>query len=145
MITEKGGIKLRADSLEHHPLKSIVRLNHSRLRGVPLHMLYLGKGRKCDHHTVIHHNRVGLVRTYRIEITDLDMRTESDYFIAYFTLESNHNGYGNDHHRQTNGNTNHGNHNGRTGNLFSTIRITINPTSKKIRKPQFPLRSGRGN
>ena len=59
MITEKGGIKLRADSLEHHPPKSIVCLNHSRLRGVPLHMLYLGKGRKCDHHTVIHHKPGG--------------------------------------------------------------------------------------
>ena len=108
-------------------------------------MFHFRTGGKSDHHTVIHHNRMSFVGPYRIKITDLDMGAEADHFITYLTLKTNHYGYGNDHHRQADSNANHGNQDSRTGNLFPPVRITINPTGKKIGKPHLALLFGKGN
>ena len=74
-----------------------------------------------------------LIRACSIQVAYLDMGTETHDFIPYLALEANNDGHGNNHHRQSEGNTHHGNKDSRTGNLLARLRVAINAQRYKAR------------
>ena len=108
------GVKLRTYTFQHHSLKSVIGLNHTRFSRETLHMAYLRIISKSSHHTVSYHNRMGFVRTDRIQISYLNMRPESYDFISHLTFKPDNYRHRNNHHSQANSNTRHGNEDRRT-------------------------------
>ena len=70
-------------------------------------MAYLRITVKGSHHTVSYHNRMGFVRTDRIQISYLDMRSESNDFISHFTFKADNDRHCYNHNSQSDSNTRH--------------------------------------
>ena len=126
MATEERTAVLRPYALQHHPLKGVGRLYHPRLGGIALHMFHVGIICEGGNHAVRHSYGAGFKRTRRVRIAYLDMRAETDYLIAHLALETDYHRHSDNHHRQSDSDTDSRYQHGRTGNLLSGIRTAVN-------------------
>ena len=141
MAAEKGSVIFGSHPLQHHSLECVGGLYHPRLGGVALHMLHFGIIGKCSYHAVAHHHRARLIRACGVQVPYLDMAAETYYFIPYLALEPNDYRHGNNHHRQSDGNADHGDQHSRTGNLFARLTGTINTEGYETRKVHKKIKS----
>ena len=77
------------------------------------------------HHTVVDADGVGVGTEEGEHVLHLDMTAESHHLVADGMLESQDHTHGDDHHRQSDGNTDGRNTNGRTTHLSFVALITV--------------------
>ena len=132
MTAKKRSGIFRTYALQHHPLKGISCLYHTRFGGITLYMLHFRIIRKDSNHAVRHSYGASFKGACRIRIANLNMGTETYYFITHLTLEPDYHRHCNNHYSQPDSNTKSCYQHSRAGN-FLRITVTINTKSKETR------------
>ena len=97
-------------------------------------MLHTGYLFVAPHDAVVDAERVGLGAEESKYVLHLDMAAESYHLIADGVLEAKHDAHGDDHHRQTDGDSDGSNTNGRTTHLSLVALITVDSLSYEKRE-----------
>ena len=92
-------------SFERYAEKIVVGFQYALFHRVALYMLYAVDRAQHFHHDVVNAHRTGVSSVQCHEIGNGYMAAEAYHFVAYGVLETKHDAYRHNHHRQADGNT----------------------------------------
>ena len=125
VLFEESTVEFWSNALKGDTQKVFLCLQQSLSDRIALNMPDTLNLLECRHETIISSNKIGVSIIESQNIVNLDMSAKTYHLITDGVFEPKYHTYGDNHHSQTDGNTNGGNTNGRTTDFSFVALITV--------------------